>query len=177
MRRATSLCLLLVLSGCTRQTFRSRPLDNPAPPVRGSNTGSPTEVQYAASLGVNLADMTRTPTGLYWKDLAVGTGAEAVNGATVVMDYIGWLPDARKFDSSKDSGNPYTFVLGQGNAIAGWDQGIPGMRVGGRRLLVIPPELGYGSSGMGGVIPPSATLVFNVELRAVAGQGAPPAAR
>ena len=100
-------------------------------------------------------------------DLAVGTGAEAVNGRTVTLNYGGWLYDPNGTDgkgSAFDSGT-YAFVLGTGNAIQGWHRGIPGMRVGGRRRLVIPPELAYGSQGAGGGrIPPNATLVFDVEL-------------
>jgi FKBP-type peptidyl-prolyl cis-trans isomerase FkpA len=176
MRRAVPLCLLILLSGCSRDTFRSRPLESPKA-GRSPNIGSPEQVQFSSGLGVNLARMTRTPSGLYWQDLVVGTGTEAVAGSTVDVDYTGWLPDARQFDSSKNAGKPYNFVLGQGRVIAGWDQGVAGMRVGGRRLLVIPPELGYGASGAGGLIPPNATLVFVVELRDVPGQAAsPPAA-
>ena len=100
-------------------------------------------------------------------DLAVGTGTEATNGRTVTLNYTGWLYDPSGTDGKGrqfDSGT-YTFVLGTGNAIQGWHRGIPGMRVGGRRRLVIPPELAYGSQGAGGgVIPPNATLVFDVEL-------------
>lgn len=175
MRRAMSLCLLVLLCGCSRDTFRSRPLE---PPQAGKspNIGAPEQVRFSSGLGVNLAEMTRTPTGLYWKDLVVGTGAEAVSGSTVAVDYTGWLPDARQFDSSKNAGQPYRFVLGQGRVIPGWDQGVAGMRVGGRRLLVIPPELGYGASGAGGVIPPNATLVFDLQLRDIPGQVASPVA-
>ena len=173
MRRAVPLVLLAVLSGCSLDAFRSKPLESQAQTSTNTNIGPPEQVRFNSGLGVDLAQMTKTPTGLYWKDLVVGTGAQAVVGSTVAVDYTGWLPDARQFDSSKNSGNPYTFVLGQGMVIAGWDQGVAGMRVGGRRLLVIPPELGYGASGTGGVIPPNATLVFDVELRDVPGQRAP----
>ena len=173
MRRAVPFLLLAVLAGCSLDAFRSKPLESQAQAPTNTNIGSPEQVKYNSGLGIDLATMTRTPTGLYWKDLVVGTGAEAVPGSTAVVDYTGWLPDARQFDSSKNGGRPYTFVLGQGMAIAGWDQGVAGMRVGGRRLLVIPPELGYGASGAGGVIPPNATLVFDLELRDVPGQSAP----
>ena len=100
-------------------------------------------------------------------DLAVGNGAEAVAGKTVDVHYTGWLTDGTKFDSSLDRGQPFSFPLGGGRVIKGWDQGVAGMRVGGKRKLVIPPELGYGSRGAGGLIPPGATLVFEVELLAV----------
>jgi hypothetical protein len=175
MRRAIPLCLLVLLSGCSRDTFRSRPLQS-STEGQSPNIGSPEQVRFASGLGVNLAEMTRTPTGLYWKDVVVGTGTVAVPGSTVLVDYTGWLPDARLFDSSRNGGQPYRFVLGQGMVIAGWDEGLAGMRVGGRRLLVIPPELGYGATGAGGRIPPNATLVFDVELRDVPGQLSAPAA-
>jgi FKBP-type peptidyl-prolyl cis-trans isomerase len=107
-------------------------------------------------------------------DTTIGTGAEAVPGQSIQVHYTGWLfdesaPDnkGRKFDSSLDRGQPFEFQLGVGMVIAGWDQGFAGMRVGGRRTLVIPPELGYGARGAGGVIPPNATLIFEVELLGV----------
>jgi len=173
MRRAVPFIALVVLTGCTLDTLRSKPLEGQAatPSTQGNAPGGPPT--FAPSLGVNLAEMNKTPTGLYWKDIVVGTGPEAVSGSTAVVDYTGWLPDARQFDSSKNSGKPYTFVIGQGMVIAGWDQGVAGMRKGGRRLVVIPPELGYGATGAGGLIPPNATLVFDLELRDVPGQSAP----
>ena len=103
------------------------------------------------------------------EELAVGTGAEAVAGKKVSVHYTGWLTNGAKFDSSKDRGQPFSFQLGKGQVIAGWDQGVAGMKVGGKRKLTIPPELGYGARGAGGVIPPNATLVFDVELLGVTG--------
>ena len=104
-------------------------------------------------------------------DIMVGTGAEAIVGKTAVVHYTGWLYDpaatdkkGRKFDSSLDRHTPFSFPIGGGRVIRGWDEGVVGMRVGGRRTLIIPPDLGYGSRGAGGVIPPDATLVFEVEL-------------
>ncbi len=101
------------------------------------------------------------------EDLEVGTGAEAQAGQMVTVHYTGWLTDGQKFDSSKDRNDPFVFPLGQGMVIKGWDQGVVGMKVGGKRKLTIPPELGYGARGAGGVIPPNATLVFEVELLGV----------
>jgi FKBP-type peptidyl-prolyl cis-trans isomerase FkpA len=107
---------------------------------------------------------TRTPSGLEIEDLKVGDGDTAAAGQHVTVHYTGWLTDGRKFDSSKDRGDPFDFPLGGRRVIAGWDEGVQGMRVGGVRKLTIPPELGYGARGAGGVIPPNATLVFEVEL-------------
>ncbi|MGA7180878.1 MAG: FKBP-type peptidyl-prolyl cis-trans isomerase [Thiobacillaceae bacterium] len=106
-------------------------------------------------------------TELIIEDLAVGSGNEAKAGNTVVVHYTGWLTDGTKFDSSKDRDDPFDFPLGAGHVIRGWDQGVAGMKVGGTRKLTIPPEMGYGSRGAGGVIPPNATLVFEVELLAI----------
>ncbi|MCI0520816.1 MAG: FKBP-type peptidyl-prolyl cis-trans isomerase [Chloroflexi bacterium] len=103
-------------------------------------------------------------TELKIEDLAVGDGAEAVKGNTVLVHYTGWLTDGTKFDSSLDRGQPFQFTLGAGRVIQGWDIGVAGMKVGGKRKLTIPPDLGYGASGAGGVIPPDATLIFEVEL-------------
>lgn len=105
-----------------------------------------------------------TPSGLQYEDLTVGTGAEAKAGQSVSVHYTGWLTDGQKFDSSKDRNDPFSFVLGGGMVIKGWDEGVQGMKVGGVRRLTIPPQLGYGVRGAGGVIPPNATLVFEVEL-------------
>jgi FKBP-type peptidyl-prolyl cis-trans isomerase FkpA len=105
-----------------------------------------------------------TASGLVIEDLEVGQGATAEKGTRVSVHYTGWLTDGRKFDSSKDRNDPFVFPLGAGHVIRGWDEGVQGMQEGGRRKLTIPPELGYGARGAGGVIPPNATLVFEVEL-------------
>jgi len=114
-------------------------------------------------------------TGLTIEDPQLGEGAEACTGQTVRVHYTGWLFDngvrGAKFDSSKDRNDPFEFGLGEGRVIAGWDLGVRGMKIGGTRVLTIPPELGYGARGAGGVIPPNATLQFEVELLAVSGQG------
>ena len=108
--------------------------------------------------------MVTTESGLLIEEIKVGDGDTAASGQFVSVHYTGWLTDGRKFDSSKDRDEPFEFPLGQRNVIAGWDEGVQGMRVGGIRKLTIPPQLGYGARGAGGVIPPNATLVFEVEL-------------
>lgn len=106
-------------------------------------------------------------TELQIEDLAVGTGGEAMSGKKVTVNYVGTLTNGAKFDSSYDRGQPFSFNLGAGQVIKGWDQGVLGMKIGGKRRLVIPPDLGYGAQGAGASIPPNATLVFEVELLAV----------
>ena len=119
---------------------------------------------FAPELGVDLDVMTQTASGLQYQELTVGDGATAQAGDSVSVHYTGWLKDGTKFDSSVDRGEPFVFHLGAGQVIQGWDEGVAGMRVGGKRKLVIPPELGYGDRGAGSVIPGGATLVFDVEL-------------
>ena len=115
--------------------------------------------------------MNTTATGLQYEDLTVGTGDEAIKGKSVTVHYTGWIyndaTQGAKFDSSKDRNDPFVFSLGAGMVIRGWDEGVAGMRVGGHRTLIIPAELGYGARGAGGVIPPNATLKFDVELLGV----------
>jgi FKBP-type peptidyl-prolyl cis-trans isomerase FkpA len=106
----------------------------------------------------------KTASGLTIEDLVVGEGAAATSGQSVTVHYTGWLANGSKFDSSKDRNKPFVFNLGAGQVIRGWDEGVQGMLVGGKRKLTIPPELGYGARGAGSVIPPNATLVFEVEL-------------
>lgn len=121
--------------------------------------------------GIDTMSYTTTPSGLQFNDTVIGSGDEARAGDRVSVHYTGWLYEngqaGRKFDSSKDRGEPFTFPLGAGQVIRGWDEGVAGMRVGGTRRLVIPPQLGYGARGAGGVIPPNATLLFEVELLGV----------
>jgi peptidylprolyl isomerase len=115
--------------------------------------------------------MQTTPSGLQFEDTTPGTGAQPKAGQTCVMHYTGWLWEGgkktSKFDSSHDRGRPFEFPLGQGRVIKGWDEGVAAMKVGGKRTLLIPPALGYGDRGAGGVIPPNATLLFEVELLGV----------
>ncbi|MCX7899510.1 MAG: FKBP-type peptidyl-prolyl cis-trans isomerase [Methylocystis sp.] len=117
------------------------------------------------------AEMKTSATGLKYEDTKVGTGEEATPGKNLSMHYTGWLYNdgkkGKKFDSSVDRGEPFPFTLGAGQVIAGWDEGVAGMKVGGKRTLIIPPGLGYGARGAGGVIPPNATLMFDVELLGV----------
>ncbi|HWI81013.1 FKBP-type peptidyl-prolyl cis-trans isomerase [Ramlibacter sp.] len=112
--------------------------------------------------------MITTPSGLQYEDTTPGTGAEARPGQQVRVHYTGWLyngsQQGAKFDSSRDRGDPFEFSLGAGMVIKGWDEGVAGMKTGGQRTLIIPPQLGYGARGAGGVIPPNATLKFDVEL-------------
>lgn len=111
--------------------------------------------------------ITTTDSGLQIEEITQGEGEPAASGQFVRVHYTGWLTNGNKFDSSRDRNEPFDFPLGRRNVIAGWDEGVQGMRVGGVRKLTIPPQLGYGARGAGGVIPPNATLVFEVELLAI----------
>ena len=108
-----------------------------------------------------------TSSGLQYVEITIGTGATAKAGQTVSVHYTGWLENGNKFDSSVDRGQPFSFPLGAGRVIKGWDEGVQGMQVGGKRKLIIPSNLGYGARGAGGAIPPHATLIFEVELLGV----------
>jgi peptidylprolyl isomerase len=123
----------------------------------------PASTTYAPSLRVAIGSMTRTPSGLYYQDLAVGSGEVADSGKTLGTYYAGWLTDGRQFDSNRDSGRPFAFTLGVGAVVKGWDEGLRGMRVGGRRRLVVPPALGYGGR-TNGTIPAGSVLVFEIDL-------------
>jgi peptidylprolyl isomerase len=132
--------------------------------------------RYLAILGAVLAMTTAAPaaetvttsSGLKYRDEVVGTGAAPKSGQSVSVHYTGWLDEngkpGKKFDSSRDRGQPFSFPLGQGRVIRGWDEGVATMKIGGRRTLIIPADLGYGARGAGGAIPPGATLIFDVEL-------------
>jgi hypothetical protein len=119
---------------------------------------------FSASLGVDTTALTRTPSGLRYQDIVTGEGEAAAADKVVFVHYTGWLPNGEKFDSSRDRNEPFSFTLGAGQVIAGWDEGVAGMKVGGQRKLIVPPDLGYGTAGAPPDIPPWATLVFDVEL-------------
>ena len=129
----------------------------------GGNQIADTPTPAGDTLGAGVT----TASGLQLQDLEVGYGPEARAGDVASMHYIGWLEDGTKFDSSLDRGRPFEFTLGAGEVIKGWDEGVAGMKVGGKRTLTIPPELGYGTRGFGDIIPPNATLIFEVELLAI----------
>jgi FKBP-type peptidyl-prolyl cis-trans isomerase len=125
-----------------------------------SNNSSP----QVYPLGPDADGLFTTRTGLKFKDITKGEGKRPLSGQTVAVHYTGWLTNGTKFDSSVDRGQPFEFVLDRGNVIKGWDEGVKSMRIGGKRHLIIPPQLGYGTKGQGESIPPNATLVFDVEL-------------
>ena len=143
------LSALLSVASCT---------DDPPP-----KTAAAVEASAAPTTSDSYGQLTAIPK-VTIEDLVVGTGAEAKSGSAVKVDYTGTLVDGTKFDSSKDRGQPFTFVIGGGQVIKGWEQGVVGMKVGGRRKLTIPSELGYGREGRPPTIPPNSTLVFDIEL-------------
>jgi FKBP-type peptidyl-prolyl cis-trans isomerase len=151
MRSLCGFALLLALTGCGT----------------GGERASMADGGFSAALGVDTTALTRTASGLRFVDVTEGQGEEASPGRAATVDYTGWLTNGKKFDSSRDHGEPFTFTIGAQQVIAGWDEGVAGMRVGGRRKLVIPPDLGYGAGGAPPDIPPNAVLVFDVELRDV----------
>jgi peptidylprolyl isomerase len=139
----------------------------------GASIGVVAAIAPTAAPAQEIGKMTTTSSGLQIEDTQVGTGATPRTGQICVMHYTGWLYEngakGKKFDSSLDRGQPFEFHIGQGQVIRGWDEGVATMKVGGKRTLIIPPELGYGARGAGGVIPPNATLLFEVELLGVKG--------
>jgi FKBP-type peptidyl-prolyl cis-trans isomerase FkpA len=145
MRRLSLLPLLALLAAC-------------------GSRGDARASGFSAELGVDTTKMTKAPSGLWYSDVAAGQGAMAEPGRTVRVHYTGWLPDGKKFDSSRDRNEPFVFTLGAGQVITGWDEGVKGMKVGGRRKLVLPPQMAYGEAGAPPDIPPGATLVFDVEV-------------
>jgi FKBP-type peptidyl-prolyl cis-trans isomerase FkpA len=161
---AVAVVVTLIAVGC-RGADRDDALDDAAEILVDDRPEATAEVErdFAPALNVDLARMTRTESGLYYEDVAIGEGAVAEVGRHVEVHYRGWLPDGSRLESSYESNEPIDFVLGTGEVISGWEEGLLGMREGGRRRLVIPPSLGYGRDGLG-MIPPYATLVFETEL-------------
>lgn len=137
---------------------------NPEPQLAQSAADLPTEEAVPTADDATEETFVTTESGLQYEDIVEGTGAMPQRGQRVTVHYTGTLEDGIKFDSSRDRRRPFSFTLGVGQVIKGWDEGVASMRVGGQRKLIIPPELGYGTRGAGGVIPPNATLVFDVEL-------------
>ncbi|MDZ7630562.1 MAG: FKBP-type peptidyl-prolyl cis-trans isomerase [Gemmatimonadaceae bacterium] len=141
-----------------------------APPPKPTVSGDPEQLTFAPELNVKLDSTERRPSGLYVHDVLVGTGPTADSMSTAEVHYTGWLADGTKFDGSRDRQETFRFTVGIGQVIGGWDEGVRGMKVGGKRLLVVPPKLGYGDIGAAPAIPRMATLVFEIEL-----VGVPPA--
>lgn len=166
-RLIAGVCLAALAAGC------SKGAPPPSPPVSAPPKPAPAPVPAPepdpppAAEGPKGSATVKTPSGLEYEDIVVGNGASPTPGATVSVHYTGRLTNGTKFDSSLDRGQPFEFSIGQGEVIKGWDEGVMTMRVGGKRRLTIPPDLGYGARGAGGVIPPNATLVFDVELLGV----------
>jgi FKBP-type peptidyl-prolyl cis-trans isomerase len=147
MRPLVGLTLILALAACGPKGERT--------PAGGG---------FAAELGIDTTTLTKAESGLRYVDVTKGQGEEAAPGRSATVHYTGWLPNGKKFDSSRDRNEPFTFTIGAQQVIAGWDEGVAGMLVGGRRKLVIPPALGYGAAGAPPDIPPNSTLVFDIEL-------------
>jgi len=151
--RATAVALSLGIAGCVLSEKKAKPA---APPSPTSST--------APEAPVKMTDTKTTPSGLAYVDMKEGTGVSPKTGQNVTVHYTGKLADGSKFDSSIDRGQPFSFKIGTGQVIKGWDEGVATMKVGGKRRLIIPPQLGYGPRGFSNVIPPNAVLHFDVEL-------------
>ena len=147
-----SFAVAAALWGCSKDSTGPNPAD---PDI--------TKVTFAASLGIDLSKMTKNSTGLYFRDLTVGTGPAVINGNQASIRYVGWLIDGTQFDANQAPATPFKFTVGSGQVIPGFDEGVRGMQPGGRRQLIIPPALGYGSRAQG-PIPANSILVFQIDL-------------
>jgi FKBP-type peptidyl-prolyl cis-trans isomerase len=177
---ASSSLLLLIAAGCsgynqvssgppaaaTQAVTALAQAATPPPACASTPAAIPSVIAGVPQIPSSAQTVT-TSSGLRYADLNPGNGDVAKAGQTATVQYTGWLPDGTKFDSSVDRNQPFSFPLGGGQVIKGWDEGVAGMKVGGERLLIVPPNLGYGNRGAGGVIPPCATLIFDVRLLGV----------
>lgn len=161
MRTLLPCLTLLATAACG--DVRSGAVDSLRAPELPEFPAVPELIDYHPDLDIAIAEMRQLTSGLLYQDDSVGTGDSVAVGRTVVVHYTGWLPDGTQFDSSRDAGEPFSFTVGRGEVIEAWEEGLVGMRVGGRRKLVVPPALGYGESGIG-PIPGNAILVFAIEL-------------
>ena len=168
----TSLAALSALAiACGDAEAPAKPTPTAAAKAAAATTPSAADAQAASTGNVPgipqlSGTVQQTPSGLRYLDEVVGTGATVQKGQTASVHYTGWLTTGQKFDSSRDRGQPFAFPVGAGRVIAGWDEGVAGMKVGGKRRLILPPSLGYGAQGAPGAIPPNATLIFDVEVLA-----------
>ena len=164
MARFALLLLAAALAAGCAGSYGSKSGSTGEAPAAAAAPAATTEAAAPAGSTTTGGKVHKLASGLVYEDLVVGNGKMADPGLRVNVHYTGWLADGTKFDSSLDRGQPFSFTLGGGEVIRGWDEGVKGMRVGGKRKLTIPPDLGYGAQGAGGVIPPNATLLFDVEL-------------
>lgn len=158
MRMPAAVLAIALLAGCNQYEAQK------AASATGATPSTPSTPAPAAAATPTGGKVHKLPSGLQYEDMVVGSGKMAEPGMNVSVHYTGWLTDGTKFDSSVDRNQAFQFQLGAGMVIRGWDEGVKGMRIGGKRKLTIPPDMGYGAAGAGGVIPPNATLVFDVEL-------------
>jgi FKBP-type peptidyl-prolyl cis-trans isomerase FkpA len=166
LTRGLACAAVLVLTGCQQSSNSTTQSESTTSTTATTSSPAATAAPAEPAAAPSAATTTTTRSGIKIEELVVGTGAVAEKGRTVSVHYTGWLTDHTKFDSSVDRGQPYEFVLGTGAVIAGWDEGLQGMKVGGKRRLTIPPDLGYGAQG-NGPIPPNSTLIFECELMGV----------